>query len=327
MRSMVEGASHIVVARSEARKHSFRGRPNVRFAGNDQSNELEIALTNTFDCFVGIDWSGANGERQKGLQIAMATPGSSAPVLVRSPHGPWSRKEAAHWLCDLLREQRALIGLDFAFGFPALPALEAGVSFDWDYVERLCACDDNFYGGRFFRDASAAHAALVLSPWLRGDQCGLRPLRTTEMAAKRTIGATPSSVFVAMGPAQVGLSSISGMRLLRVLRDVHADTVSIWPFEAVDGERSALVEIFPRYFACSKGLRANLADHGALNAALAAFGSEPMKRPPASEDEGDALLSAAALRCLAAERAAFVLPDAAARREGWIFGVPFGDVP
>ncbi len=280
-----------------------------------------------FDCFVGIDWSGANGERQKGLQIATAAPGSLAPVLVRSPQGVWSRQEAARWLGGLVRQHRALIGLDFAFGFPALPAFAAGASLDWDYVERLCTHDDNFYGGQFFRDASAAHACLVLSPWLRGDQCGLRLLRTTEMAAKRTTGATPSSVFVAMGPAQVGLSSISGMRLLRMLREEHAHAVSIWPFEAVDSERSAVVEIFPRYFACSKGLRANLADHGALNAALAAFGSEPATRPPAFEDEGDALLSAAALRCLAAERASFVLPDAAVRREGWIFGVPCGAAP
>ena len=112
--------------------------------------------------------------------------------------------------------------------------------------------------------------------------------------------------------------------MLRSIRDQHFDAISIWPFDEIDNKRSVVVEIFPRYFPCSKGLRANLIDHNSLNAALLAFGSEPVDKTPSSEDEGDALLSAAALRYLSNCESLFQFPHAAARQEGWIFGVPFG---
>jgi len=54
-----------------------------------------------------------------------------------------------------------------------------------------------------------------------------------------------------------------------------------------------------------------------------AFNSKPVREPPESEDEGDALLTAAALRSLSQDAASFALPDRRFRKEGWIFGVPF----
>jgi hypothetical protein len=257
-----------------------------------------------FDCFVGVDWSGNKQTWQEGLQIATASPGSSAPVLEPGP-GPkqrWSRKDAAAWLCKLTKERRALIGFDFAFGFPSVREFIGEVTLDWEYVERICARDENYYGGQFFRNDASAHACLVTSPWLKGAQRSARPLRKTEIAAKRTRGAAPQSVFVAIGPAQVGLSSISGMRMLRSVRELHFDDVSIWPFDEIHGRRSAIVEIFPRYFPLSRGESSKLSDHAVLDAALNAFGSAPVSAPPRTEDEGDALLSAAALRCLSLSR-------------------------
>jgi hypothetical protein len=279
-----------------------------------------------FDCFVGIDWSGNKRAWQKGLQIALASPGSSAPVLVSGPNGRWSRTEAWRWIGKLIQQRRALIGLDFAFGIPSVHEFVDGVSLNWEYVELLCARDDNLYGGRFFRDENSARTCLVLSPWLRGGQCRVRPLRKTEVAAKKTPGATPQSIFIAIGKAQVGLSSISGMRMLRLIKQEHSQHVSIWPFDEVDDARSVIVEIFPRYFPCSKGLSPNLSNHQLLNKALSAFGSATVKKSPASEDEGDALLSAAALRFLSKSGALFQISDPVARQEGWIFGVPFGGV-
>jgi hypothetical protein len=274
----------------------------------------------SFDCFVGIDWSGDKKPWQKGLKIACARPGSSAPRLIygRGPKGKWSRTEAIHWIEELVSKQRALIGVDFAFGFPS-----GDVSLSWEYVEALCRADANFYGGQFFRISDATHSHLVNSPWLPRAGYSAHYLRATEQAAKKTKGATPQSIFNAYGAAQVGPSSISGMRALLSLQHLHRDKISIWPFDDLDDTRSVIVEIFPRYFPLSRNLSSKLSDHGALNAALEAFGSAKVRSAPASEDEGDALLSAAALRSLSDDPTAFEVPPNLAKLEGWIFGVPY----
>jgi hypothetical protein len=49
---------------------------------------------------------------------------------------------------------------------------------------------------------------------------------------------------------------------------------------------------------------------------------DPVKKAPKSEGEGDALLSAAALRYLSVQASVFNLPDQSIRLQGWIFGVP-----
>ena len=68
----------------------------------------------------------------------------------------------------------------------------------------------------------------------------------TEIVAKETIGARPQSVFNAVGAAQVGPSSISGMRALRWLQQNCGDRISIWPFGEVRRTGPVIVEIFPR---------------------------------------------------------------------------------
>jgi len=112
------------------------------------------------------------------------------------------------------------------------------------------------------------------------------------------------------------------MRALLKLRQSCGQELSIWPFEELHDKKSAIVEIFPRYFPLSRNQSPKLADHSNLNGALAAFDCRPIETAPASEDEGDALLSAAALRHLSADATLFRLPDDSIRREGWIFGVP-----
>ncbi len=279
-------------------------------------------MSEPFDCFVGIDWSGDKKEWQKGLKIARARPGSSAPKLIsgRGPKGNWSRSEAVRWIEDLVGKERALIGFDFAFGFPP-----SGLALDWEYVEELCCADLNFYGGRFFRTPNCPHSCLVNSPWLARDKYNAGSLRATEYVATQTKGARPQSVFNAVGAAQVGPSSISGMRALLHLRRRCVDKISIWPFDGLGDGRSVVVEIFPRYFPLSRNLSPKLSDHAALNAALQAFGSVTVGTAPASEDEGDALLSAAALRSLSANLAMFERASAYASTEGWIFGIPCND--
>ena len=45
-----------------------------------------------FRHFVAIDWSGAAGERHRGIAVALCATGSAAPALVRPGHR-WSRGE------------------------------------------------------------------------------------------------------------------------------------------------------------------------------------------------------------------------------------------
>jgi hypothetical protein len=276
-----------------------------------------------FDCFVGIDWSGDKKPRQKGLKIAIAYPGRAAPRLEECPthKGRWSRTEAIRWIENRFQDKRALIGLDFAFGFPPV-ALSGNVVLDWDYVERICEPYPNFYGGAFFRPPACVHSHLINSPWLPKHGYSAAHLRMTDIVAKEKIGATPQSIFNAIGPAQVGPSSISGMRALRFLQQNCGDRIAIWPFSEVSRTGSVIVEIFPRYFPLSRGKSARLAGHDELNAALLAFDSDEVKQSPKSEDEGDALLSAAALRLLSSQQSLFQLPDQSIRSQGWIFGVP-----
>ena len=52
-----------------------------------------------FTHFAALDWSGARGERQRGIALAVASSGA-APALVRPGH-IWSRAEIADWLEDV----------------------------------------------------------------------------------------------------------------------------------------------------------------------------------------------------------------------------------
>lgn len=277
-----------------------------------------------FDCFVGIDWSGARGRWQKGIKAAVAYAGSKAPLLESNPRNSkkWSRKDVADWIVDLVGRKRALIGLDFAFGFPPIDQKICRQVLDWQYVANFCEGDQNFYGGRFFRANNAPHSCFVNSRWHSGRHYSARHLRTTERVAAQVPGATPQSVFNAVGPAQVGPSSVSGMRVLLKLHILYRDKVVIWPFDELDGSRSVIVEIFPRYFSRLRRVNPRLSNHANLNAALEAFESEAIKDAPASEDEGDALLAAAALRSLSKNQDLLKMPREEFRKEGWIYGVP-----
>lgn len=273
-----------------------------------------------FTRFVGIDWSGANGRWQAGIAVAVADAGASRPKLMPGPgpDGRWSRAEVAAFIVEEAARAPTLFGLDFAFGFPLNPD---GSCWEWEHAETWSGGAENFYGGAFFRDLRAPHADLVNAPGRRGVGYRASLLRLTDRRAALLKGCTPQSVFNAVGAAQVGPSSISGMRLLRALRSQGAP-VSIWPFEPLRDGGSALVEVFPRYLAIAAGGSPTLRDRDNLNAALVAHGSQPVDAAPRNEDEGDALLAAAALRWLAAPER-FMVPHESARREGWIFGVRF----
>ena len=86
----------------------------------------------TPSAFIGIDWSGAKGPRQQGIQLACALPGNAPPRRIACPVGGyWGREFVFDWLLALargsvtlrdkpgLRENGPiLVGIDFAFAHP-----------------------------------------------------------------------------------------------------------------------------------------------------------------------------------------------------------------
>ena len=296
-----------------------------------------------FRNFIGIDWSGARGPRQPGIQLAMAAPGGAAPLtLDPDRHRHWGRDAVLDRLLALAAAPDGaplLVGIDFAFAHPfvdkgsyypglaAAPRTPAGL---WARVEAECIGDPHLYGGAMF--AAPGLADYYLSPRNHGAPRYSSRRRVTELAA-RAAARAPSPTFKAIGADNVATGSMAGMRLIHALRAALGPRLAVWPFDTVDPRRTAglamvLVEIFPSYYFHLAGFnpaKKAAADPAFMSAALAAYGSAGVADDFAPRggdaDEADALVSAAALRHFAGRPASWQAPPAAAF-EGWIFGVP-----
>jgi hypothetical protein len=137
------------------------------------------------------------------------------------------------------------------------------------------------------------------------------------------MGCKPYSNFNLIGAAQVGKSSLTGMRVLHRLRG----RLPVWPIDPLPASGPVVVEIYTALAAIAAGRtasRAKITDFAALNAALSTLGSPPVKGTgPIDDHRSDALLTAAWLR-RAAPRAelwhpAHMTPEIALT-EGWTFG-------
>lgn len=272
-----------------------------------------------FDLFVGIDWSGNKMQRQKGIAVAVAKPGRGVPKLVQRIASPiWSREGVVDWLVAEVERRRVLVGIDFAFGFPPLPV----PAMAWTDVDQHCSGDRNLYGGRLFSDRHHPYGSYVNGPWGQGENYSARHHRRTELEASKIRGASPSCMLNGVGASAVGFSSASGMRALVRLRRMLGAKLAIWPFDEVEDRASVLVEIFPRLFPLLKRRKPAMKVVENLNEALAAYDSDVFKGSIVSEDEGDAIISAAALRAMSANMDLWTPIPPEAHHEGWIFGVP-----
>lgn len=286
--------------------------------------------TDRFQHFAAIDWSGATGPRQPGIALAIACRGVAAPVLVRPGH-VWSRGEVLDWL---LRDLPAdtLVGLDLG---PSLPFADAGAYFPgwsesppdarglWRLVERICHADRDLAATSFV-DHPEASRHFRRHGGRKGDRFeGRGRLRVTELA-QRAQGLNPYSSHNLVGAAQVGKSSLTGMRVLRRLDG----RVPIWPFDPLPARGAVVVEIYTAIAALAAGRpkgRTKMRSREELDAALVQLGSAPVGgRGPIDDHATDALLTAAWLRTVA-DQAELWLPPALsaglARTEGWTFGV------
>ena len=285
-----------------------------------------------FDTFVAIDWSGAKSS-YKGIAVAECSRGRSAPQLVTSRMSVhWTRTAIADWLCEELKgRRRLLIGMDFAFGLPfedSAGYLQGRTRkhkriFDlWKLIDDSSGGETDFGCNTFTCDPLYASLFWKSGPVPEG---WIEQKRRTELACATATKTRPETVYKLIGSKQVGKASITGIRVLQHIRRVRNANVSFWPFEKPD--RSTIAEIYPTLFRKSAtNSLAKLRSLTDLNEALYFFDSAPMPPFPRqfSDHETDALISAAALRCLSRRPATWTHPELTSRqvqREGWIFGV------
>ena len=290
-------------------------------------------MTVHFDYFAAIDWSGAVGARQTGIAVALCGVGNGAPALVRAGH-IWSRVDVLEWLSTEL-PARTLIGLDLGMSlafadcgafFPGWNESPADARALWALVERICA-DDPHLSASSFVDHVQASRHFRRHGGRTGDlfPAGRGRLRVTERA-QREQGLNPYSNFNLVGAAQVGKSSLTGMRMLHRL----ADQLPVWPFDPLPETGSVVVEIYTSLAAREAGVakgRSKMRDGATLDLALAALGSELHDALPRYTDHAtDALLAAAWLRNVAGDHALW-FPEGIERvrqTEGWTFGIRSG---
>lgn len=292
-------------------------------------------MANRFQHFVAIDWSGAKGPRQKGIAVAVADAQGGPPVLVNRTQ-PWSRAEILAILRDAL-PANTLVGMDLGISlpfadcegfFPGLEESPADARSLWAMIDRICAQDPHFESSSFV-DHHEICAYFRRDKGREGSQFGCDGadhkrgrFRVTEQA-QADMGCRPYSNFNLVGAAQVGKSSLTGMRILHRL----AGAVPVWPIDPLPAAGSVICEIYTGLAAKEAQRhpsRSKMRDMDDLNEALDHIGSPMIAREGDIDDHScDAILTAAWLRKVADEPqrwAPKALSTQIAQTEGWTFG-------
>lgn len=283
-----------------------------------------------FRHYAAIDWSGAAGERHHGIAVALCSTGGDAPALVRPGHR-WSRPEVLDWLLTELPDS-SIVGFDMGISlahadaggfFPGWAESPATARELWALVDRVCAADPHLSASSLV-DHPAAARHFRRHGGREGDLFGggRGRFRVTERA-QEAMGCRPYSNFNLVGAAQVGKSSLTGMRLLHRLDS----RLPVWPIDPLPDTGSVVCEIYTTIAARAAGRRtgaSKIRDHADLNAALVALGSEPVPSSGTITDHAaDALITAAWLRNAAHDPALWSpagLTPEIAQTEGWTFG-------
>lgn len=277
-----------------------------------------------------IDWSGAATARQPGIAVAVAGPDGHVTQVERP--GGWSRPAVLEWLAAQARDgSDMLIGLDLS---PALPFIDCGAYFPgwplsppdaralWALVDTMCAADPHLAASSLLsHDEARRH---FRQRWALGDLfvAGRGRMRRCEFG-QAAMGLNPTSCFNLVGPAQVGKSSLTGMRVFHRL----GGTLPFWPFDPVPETGPCLVEIYTTIAARAAGAprgRSKFRSHADVAGALAALGASAQLGETVDEHAADALVTAAWLRAVAADGRLWSpasLDEDIACTEGWTFGV------
>ncbi len=280
-----------------------------------------------FTRFAVADWSGAKGSNHPGIALAVCSTGNAAPELVLPPRGKyWSREEILEWL--LAQDDDLLFGIDCCF---APPYVTRGAYLPGDdvpvdarsfraHVDALCE-DIDLGAASFLESHYRRHFYFGAADGRKAD---FMHLRVCEALYNAGGGGKASTVYDAIGAAQVAKASFAGMRLLSRLDG----RMAIWPFDPLPPSGPVIVEIYAQIAARAAGMRkgrSKIRDANTLDVALAAFGSAPHTPLSHYTDHAtDALITAAWMRTQANRAELWhpltMTPDIA-RTEGWTFGV------
>ena len=282
-------------------------------------------LMDRFQRFAAIDWSGAKGRRHKGIAIAVCEAGEATPRLIE-PGKVWSRTEVLEWLLETAADAPTLYGFDFSYAppivergayLPGEAAPEEARAF-WAYVDALCE-DEDLGAASFLEQHHRRHFYFGAADGTKAD---FLHHRVCEHAFNAGGGGKASTLYDAIGAAQVAKASFAGMRLLHRLKE----KVPVWPIDALPASGSLVVEIYTRVFIRLAGLSGRkVRSRDALNQALTALGSDPAQLAHEPNDhQTDVLIAAAGLRRIAGDARYWNplgLTPHIARTEGWTFGV------
>jgi len=284
-----------------------------------------------FERIACIDWSGAQGERQGGIAVAVTDGIGRVPRLIERR---WSRAAVLEWLLDhAVRRSDLLIGIDFS---AALPFLDTGAYFPgwaespgsaralWRLVDDICR-DEPHLGATALVDHPEASRHFRRHGGRQGDLFGPGNgrYRLVERICRDQRHAPATSCFNLVGAAQVGKSSLTGMRLLHQL----SGRVHVWPFDPVPLTGPLIVEIYTTIAARQAGLGggSKMRDADRLRAGLAGFGiSEAPALTRYDDHSTDAILTAAWLARAAGDANLWrppLLTSEIAAVEGWTFGI------
>jgi hypothetical protein len=276
---------------------------------------------------VAVDWSGAAtpGAQRRGIRVCVVDVEPAGLRVVELSGGRDRAATLAH-----VRARVAgggLVGLDFPFAYPAPFLDRLGVRTHAGLLRRLA---------REARDP-AGFVERVVGPWWA--RWARAPDRVRRLAERQPATAGTESPLRALprgagwgfvGPRQVGLAAVHGLAALAAWRAADPG-LRLWPFEDPRGARVLAAEVWPR-LALGARVKRDPAGRRAAVAALARRVRLPAavrREAAASADACDALAAAVALAAAQAgpgptpwrPGAPSALPEAA-RREGWILGVP-----
>ena len=287
----------------------------------------------TFSHFACVDWSGARTERPDGIAISVIGP--DAPPALISPTPRWSRADVLAWLLRIARTDRnILIGFDLSMALPFFDKNSYFPEWDrspdnakalWDIVDSMCSDNPHLSVTSFLEHPQTSrhfrHSRDQLGDLFGG---GVGRLREVERYQRATGQANSASCFNLVGAAQVGKSSLTGMRLLHQL----GGAIPVWPFDPVPDHGPVIVEIYTTVAALAAGLpkgRSKVRDRAGLKSALSALDTAPPARLRRYDDHStDALITSAWMKQVAGNQALWNPPAMTgeiAQKEGWTFGV------
>lgn len=297
-----------------------------------------MASLSGFDRYVAIDWTGARGVIHKGLAVAEALAGNAPPRLVAPPGGKyWSREGVQAYLRQTARAgERVMAGIDCSFSlpfppdqgfFPGVEGAPQNARALWALTEQISAAAADLYAGPFVQHPDFGR--YFWHPGGVGDMFR-SALRVTEQHCATQKHGRAICTFLLVGATQVGLGSLSGMRLLHELSR-QGGGPAIWPFDEIGGKNLVLVEIYTRLFLRMAGFpNRKIRNHDELMIALNKLGigsaGEAYGVGPLDDHTTDALVSAAGMRALVQSGTPGLwtprgLTGQVSETEGWTFGV------